>query len=327
MTTLLAAKDLCVSYKARAGQTFPALAGVNFSLGHGETLGVLGESGSGKSTLAAALLRVLPANSEIYNGAVRFEGRDLLQMEPREMEKIRGARIALIFQEPSLAMHPTLRVGEQIKDVLAAHQWSNRRDREERALRVLAAVFPTETERIAKSYRHQLSGGQRGRVLIAQAISCGPSLIIADEPTASLDPEMEQEIFTLFRRLRQEFKLSLIWITHNPKLLAGFADRVMVLYAGRVVEVGATEDVLFRPRHPYTQALLKCMPPKLDEGFARHKAMLPVIQGEPPTSVFDADRCLFEPRCVERMDRCTKRAPQMVELHGSHKVSCFRYEG
>ena len=238
MAPLLDVQNLRVSYTARTGQCSTALAKVSFALQPGETLGVLGESGSGKSTLAAALLRLLPAKGRIDEGAVHFAGQDLLRATPRELEKIRGDRIALIFQEPSLALHPAIRVLQQIGNVIAAHKSFGRRAVREHARQILAAVFPTETERIANSYPHQLSGGQKARVLIAQAISCGPSLIVADEPTASLDPETQQEILALFRALRQKFNLSVIWITHNPLLLEGFADRVLVLYAGRVVETG-----------------------------------------------------------------------------------------
>jgi oligopeptide/dipeptide ABC transporter ATP-binding protein len=243
------------------------------------------------------------------------------------MESIRGGRIALIFQEPSLALHPAIRVGQQIANVVAAHQAVQGREASERAQQVLAAVFPTETRRIADSYPHQLSGGQRARVLIAQAISCQPSLIVTDEPTASLDPETQLEILSLFRRLRRELRLSLIWITHNPALLMDFADRVMILYAGRVVEVGSTESVLCSPRHPYTRALLRCLPPGWDEGLASHQAQLPVISGEAPTLDFSMRGCRFEPRCAERMDVCTSREPEMVRLSEAHHVSCFKHSG
>src|SRR6266853_5244959 len=260
VSPLLQVQDLHVAYVSRAGQKSPALAGLSFEVQPGETLGVLGESGSGKSTLAAALLRLLPANGRIERGAIYFEAQDLLRATPRELEKIRGDRPALIFQEPSLALHPAIRVAEQIADVIAAHKSFARRAVREHAQQILAAVFPSEVKRIGNSYPHQLSGGQRARVLIAQAISCGPSLIVADEPTASLDPETQQEILALFRTLRQKFNLSVIWITHNPLLLEGFADRVLVLYAGRVVETGPASSVLSSPRHPYTQALLRCLP-------------------------------------------------------------------
>jgi oligopeptide/dipeptide ABC transporter ATP-binding protein len=326
MTPLLDVQDLRVSYAALTGQSATALAKVSFALEPGETLGVLGESGSGKSTLAAALLRLLPANGRIEGGAVYFEGQDLLRATPRELEKIRGGRLALIFQEPSLALHPAIRVVEQIADVIAAHESLGRRAVRERARQILAAVFPTETERITDSYPHQLSGGQRARVLIAQAISCRPSLIVADEPTASLDPETQREILSLFRDLRRKFNLSVIWITHNPLLLEEFADRVLVLYAGRVVEVGPASDVLSSPRHPYTQALLRCLPPRIVDGGANHKTHLPSIPGEALHS-FDASegrRCLFEQRCTERMAVCTEREPEMVQLGDTHAASCFK---
>jgi oligopeptide/dipeptide ABC transporter ATP-binding protein len=327
MTALLEVENLHVKYAARTGPGSQALAGVSFALQQGETLGVLGESGSGKSTLAAALLRLLPANGEIEHGTIRFEGRDLLQFKPSEMERIRGGRMALIFQEPSLALHPAIRVGRQIADVIAAHQPPQGREGRERAQQVLAAVFPTETARIANSYPHQLSGGQRARVLIAQAISCEPSLIVGDEPTASLDPETQLEILSLFRRLQRELQLSLIWITHNPALLVDFADRVLILYAGRVAEAGPVERVLSSPQHPYTRALLRCLPPRWDEGFASHKAQLPVIAGEAPTLNFSTRGCRFEPRCAERMDVCTSREPEMVPLSEAHHVSCFKHSG
>src|SRR5260370_3007838 len=263
MAPLLDIQTLRVSSTTRTGQCSTVLANVCFTVQPGDTHGVVGESGSGKRTLAAALLGLLPANGRIERGAIYFEGKNLLRATPCELEKIRGDRLALIFQEPSLALHPAIRVAEQIADVIAAHKSFGRRAVREHARQILAAVFPTEAERIANSYPHQLSGGQRARVLIAQAISCGPSLIVAGEPTASLDPEMQQKILALFRTLRQKFNLSMIWITHNPLLLEGFADRVLVLYAGRVVETGPAVTVLSSPRHTYTQALLRCLPPAI----------------------------------------------------------------
>src|SRR5712692_6393868 len=238
MTLLLQVQDLHVAYISPAGQKSPALAGVSFEVLPGETLGVLGESGSGKSTLAAALLRLLPGNGVIERGVLLFEGQDLLQAEPRTLQRIRGARISVIFQEPSLALHPTIRIGEQIRDVLAAHESLSRSALRQKTLLLLTEVFPADTARIAESYPHQLSGGQQQRVLIAQAIACGPALIVADEPTASLDPTTQQEILGVFRTLREELALAMIFITHNPALLAGFADRVMVLYGGRIAEMG-----------------------------------------------------------------------------------------
>lgn len=327
MTPLLEVADLAVAYTSRTGGEFAAIAGVSFEVRAGETLGVLGESGSGKSTLAAALLRLLPENGKIQKGVVLFEGQDLLQAEPRELEKIRGGRVSLIFQEPSLALHPMLRVGQQVQDVLAAHRTLQRRALREKTLELLSSVFPDDAERISSSYPHQLSGGQRQRVLIAQAIACGPALIIADEPTAPLDPTTEQEILSLFRTLQQKFQLAMILITHKPAVLAGLADRVLVLYAGRVAEIGPTETVLGSPHHPYTQALLRCLPPPIESYANCCKTKLPVIAGDSVNLALLRSGCQFEPRCTERMDICTKSEPATVGLSNTHVVRCFKYGG
>lgn len=327
MSTLLDVRELHVAYRMRAGGDYPALAGVSFGVQAGETLGVLGESGSGKSTLAAAMVRLLPANGEIQKGAVRFEGRDLLGAEPRELQKIRGGRVGLIFQEPSMALHPTIRVGEQVSDVLAAHVAMGRSERREKSLQVLGNLFPAEAKRIAESYPHQLSGGQRQRVLLAQAIACGPAMVIADEPTVSLDPSTQQEILGHFRLLRQELNLAMILITHNPAVLAGLADRILVLYAGRVAELGPTKKVLTSPQHPYTQALLQCLPPRFAEEPFPRKSKLTVIAGESPNLAQSGSGCRFEPRCKERMEICTAREPAAMPVSDTHVVACFKYGG
>jgi peptide/nickel transport system ATP-binding protein/oligopeptide transport system ATP-binding protein len=300
---------------------------VTFDVRPGEILGVLGESGSGKSTLAVALLRLLPGNAEIQKGTVLFEGEDLLRAEARTLERIRGARIALILQEPSLALHPMIRVGEQITDVLAAHESTSREARRQKTLQLLAEVFPADAARIAGSYPHQLSGGQQQRVLIAQAIACGPSLIVADEPTASLDPTTQQDILGLFRTLREKFSLSLILITHNPDLLAGLADRVLVLYAGIVAEIGPTEQMLRFPKHPYTRALLQSVPGGRDELAKGRKSKLPVIPGEAPNLAALLNGCRFEARCADRMELCIKREPEVTAVSDVHTVLCFKYGG
>lgn len=327
MTPLLQVHNLRVAYVSRAGEKSLALDGVSFDVKPGETLGILGESGSGKSTLATALLRLLPGSGEIQEGAILFEGQDLLHAEPGALQRVRGARIAVIFQEPSLTLHPTIRIWEQVRDVLAAHESLSRGDLRQKALRLLGDVFPAEAGRIASSYPHQLSGGQQQRVMIAQAIACGPSLIVADEPTASLDPTTQYEILSLFKTLREKFKLSLILITHNPALLAGVADRVLVLYAGKVVEIGPTDKVLGSPQHPYTRALLQSMP----KGFAgpgqERKSKLPVIPGETPNLAMRTNSCRFESRCADRMQQCTQREPVEISVDEAHSVSCFKYGG
>ena len=325
MTPLLKVQDLSVSYISRGGTKLAALAGIGLELGSGETLGVLGESGSGKSTLAGALFGMLPVNAQIANGAVLFDGLNLLQMGSRELQDVRGRRIALIVQEPSLALHPTIRIAEQISDILAAHGSLSRSALREKAMQVLSVVFPAEAKRVANSYPHELSGGQRQRVLIGQAIACGPSLIVADEPTASLDTTTQQEILSLFCTLRQRLHLSMIFITLNPALLAGFADRILVLYAGRIVEIGPASRVLALPQHPYTQALLRCASALSDTRKTNHKNRLPVIPGAAARASLHPEGCSYEPRCADRLDLCGKREPECYSVGESHKVSCFRY--
>ena len=325
MAPLLQVQDLHVAYISRAGKVSPALDGVSFDVQPGETLGILGESGSGKSTLALALLRLLPGNAEIQKGAVHFEGQDLLRVEPWTLERIRGARIALIFQEPSLALHPTIRIGQQIGDALAAHQSLSRAALRQKTLQLLEEVFPADAARIADSCAHQLSGGQQQRVLIAQAIGCSPSLIVADEPTASLDPTTQQDILSLFQTLRKKFNLSLILITHNPALLVGLADRVLVMYAGKVAEVGPADEVLSSPQHPYTRALLQSMPGRESVQGKGRKSKLPVIPGEATNLAVLANGCRFESRCADRMEVCPQREPAAIVVGEEHEVSCFKY--
>jgi peptide/nickel transport system ATP-binding protein len=327
MTPLLQVQGLHVAYSDRMGELCPALAGVSFDLGPGEILAIVGESGSGKSTLAAALLRLLPSNGKIQQGTVLFEGKNLLDASPQDLRRIRGGRIGLIFQEPSSSLHPTVRVGQQVSDVLAAHESLGRRTLSERTNQLLATLFPVDAARISVSYPHELSGGQRQRVLIAQAISCGPSLLIADEPTASLDPTTQQEILQLFETLRQNFGLAVILITHNPALLASLADRLLVLYAGRVVEIGPTARVLAAPKHPYTAALLRCLPSHFAESQGPRKAKLQVIPGDAPDLSLRAQGCRFEPRCTVRMEMCKSDEPEAVAVGERHEVSCFKFPG
>jgi len=327
MTPLLEVENLHVSYSARSGEVCHAVAGVNFSLNPGEILGVLGESGSGKSTLASALLRLLPHTGKIEKGSVLFEGKNLLAMSSHDLRKIRGGRIGPVFQEPTSSLHPTLQVGRQISDVLAAHEDLDKLALQQKTSHLLASVFPADASRISRSYPHELSGGQRQRVLIAQAIACGPSLVIADEPTASLDPTTQQEIVQLFRALRQNLDLAMILITHNPALLAGFADRILVLYAGRVAEIGPTSRVLSSPQHPYTAALLRCLPSHLADDHAAPKVGLNVIPGDSPDLSLHASGCQFEPRCTERMEVCSLNEPVAVASGELHEVSCFKFAG
>lgn len=325
MAPLLQVQNLRVAYASSDGREFPALAGIEFGLAAGEILGVLGESGSGKSTLAAAIPRLLASNGIIQSGSVVFDGKNLLEATPPELRKIRGARIGLILQEPSSSLHPMIRVGKQVSDVIAAHNSLDRRSLRDRSLRVLESVFANDAERILRSFPHELSGGQRQRVLIAQAISCQPSLLIADEPTASLDPATQRDVLQLFRSISKRLGLALILITHNPLLLAGLADRVFVLYAGRVAEIGPAANVLSSPQHPYTAALLHCLPSLREFAAPKKDARLPVIVGDPPDLSFQALGCSFEPRCAEKMEICVRNEPGAFSVGEAHRAACFKF--
>jgi oligopeptide/dipeptide ABC transporter ATP-binding protein len=213
-----------------------------------------------------------------------------------------------------------------VSEVLRAHGASSRRERGERAREILAKVFSHDVERVFSSYPHELSGGQQQRALIAQAIACDPALIVADEPTAALDPTTQREILTLFRSLRDQLGIAFVFITHNPMLLAGFADRVMVLYAGKIAELGPAEAVLFSPQHPYTQALLRCVP-RIDYGDTARpqRGLLPVIAGAAPSLAMLSSGCVFEPRCEKRMDACQTSEPIGAQIGHGHEVSCLKF--
>jgi peptide/nickel transport system ATP-binding protein len=327
MQTVLEVRDLHVEYRDAHANSKPALEGVSFALRVGEILGVLGESGCGKSTLASSLLRLLPPGGHISSGSVRFEKQEILNQSERELERIRGARISLIFQESSLALHPTIRVGEQVARVIDAHEALDHRARFSKARRVLDEVFSSEAERIYSSYPHQLSGGQRQRVLIAQAIACNPAILIADEPTASLDTTTQAEILSLFAGLRQRHGTALVLITHNPAMLVQLADRILVLYAGRVVEEGPAEVLLRTPRHPYLRGLLPSMSMSPEAALLLHRMKIPTIEGTAPDLSVKSSGCPFEPRCEDRMEQCRQREPIAVATQENRTVACFKYGG
>ena len=326
MRQILEVRDLRVVYEQRDGEVWHVLNGVSLTVGAGEIVAVLGESGSGKSTLAASLLRLLPVNGRIVSGEILLDGADVVRTDTVELRRLRGGRASIVFQEPSLALHPTMQIGAQICEVLRAHGTLNKRKQRERAREILAKMFLGDIERIFSSYPHELSGGQQQRALIAQAIACEPALVVADEPTASLDARTQREILELFESLRHEFGIAFIFITHNPRLLAGFADRVLVLYAGKVVEVGPTEAVLSSPQHPYTQALLRCLPRACgDEVSQPRKTLLPVIEGATPSLAVLSQGCIFEPRCDRRMEMCQIHEPAAALLGNRHEVACLKF--
>jgi oligopeptide/dipeptide ABC transporter ATP-binding protein len=327
MEPLLEVRDLSVRYQMRDGGEVFALSETSLRIESGEIVGVLGESGSGKSTLGASLLAMFPRNAAIHGGAILLQGKNLLELKRNELAHVRGSRVSLIFQEPGVALHPTMRVGLQIEEVLKAHTSEDKAARRREVRSLLDSIFGTEAERIYASYPHQLSGGQRQRTAIAQAIVCKPSLLIADEPTASLDSVTQREILELLKRLQKERNLAILFITHALELLNGFADRVVVMYAGEIVEEGEAAKVLRFPQHPYTQALLTCRPRLEQIENSSNSARVPVIPGDAPDLSVKVRGCAFAPRCPEKMQICSERMPEFSNAGNGAKVRCFKFGG
>src|SRR5436190_2449488 len=285
------------------GGPAPAVDDVSFEVRAGETLGLVGESGSGKSVTALSIMRLVRPPGRIAGGSIRFKGRDLLTLSEPEMRAIRGAEIALIFQEPMTALNPVFTIGDQVAEALLVHGRVTRRDAPARVVELLSAVRIPEPAARARDYPHQLSGGMRQRVLIAMAIACKPSLVIADEPTTALDVTIQAQILDLLRDMKQQFNLALLLITHDLGVVAETADRVAVMYAGRIVEHGPVRAIFRHPQHPYTRGLLASIP-----GGApgqRLKAIdgaVPLLNALPPG-------CAFNPRCPDRFEPCTTEPP------------------
>jgi len=315
---------LSVTYQSEGGQMVQALDDASLTVGRGKRLGILGESGSGKSTLAAAVMRLLPRHACVENGSVQFRGQDISGLPESELQRIRGAEIALISQDPAQALNPVITVGDQIAEVLRAHRKMTRRERRSRVEELLGEVgFDRPTE-IYGAYPHELSGGQRQRIVIAQAVACRPLLVIADEPTSKLDASLQAEVLSLLQGLSERHEIAFVLISHDPVVLAGFADRIAVIYAGRVVEEGSTEEIFLSPLHPYTQALIRLAGRHLFSVSERTR--LRAIESEPPDMASVATGCPFASRCPERMQVCDEGYPRETTSQSSHRVSCFKYE-
>jgi oligopeptide/dipeptide ABC transporter ATP-binding protein len=323
--SLLRVRDLSVSYVGRAGAVVRAVDRASFEIAAGETVGIMGESGGGKSTLALAIVGLLPEGAATVTGSVRWSGRELVGCRERELRRVRGAEVSIIFQEPGLALNPVLTVGRQVAEVARAHRAALRQSPLEAASRALAEVGH-EPERFFHRYPHQLSGGEQQRAVIAQALVCRPRLVIADEPTASLDATVQLEILELLRDLKERLRISFLFISHNPAVLSFLADRVLTMYAGRVVESGTRRQVFGDPLHPYTRGLLAAMP--VMGTAAAGRTPFVVIPGGPPELRVDLlPGCRFEERCPVRMDVCAERDPIAIAAEGGHGVSCFQYGG
>jgi peptide/nickel transport system ATP-binding protein len=290
---------------------------VSFEVRHGETLGLVGESGCGKSMIALSVLRLVQPPGRIAGGRVFFNGRDLLTLPERDMRKVRGAGISLIFQEPMAALNPVFTVGDHIAEAIVVHGLATKAAARRRAIELLEAVRVPEPARRARDYPHQLSGGLRQRVLIAIALACRPSLVIADEPTTALDVTIQAEILDLLAEMRAAFALSMVLVSHDLGVIAGSADRVAVMYAGRIVEQGPVRDLFRAPVHPYTKALLASIP------GGRAGRRLNAIEGTvPPLAELPAG-CAFAPRCREAMAECARQRPAATSPGTDREVSCF----
>ncbi|MGA2353398.1 MAG: ABC transporter ATP-binding protein [Terriglobales bacterium] len=316
-------RDLTVTYFPDEGLPIRAVDGVSLEIHPGKIVGVLGESGCGKSTLASALLRLLPPTAKC-GGAILFRGRDLLNLSEAELRALRGRDIALIPQDPALSLNPVMTAGALIGEVLRAHLPLTAGQRRQRVIDLLGEVGFDHPNEIYFAYPHQLSGGQRQRIAIAQAIACRPALLIADEPTSKLDASLQGEIVTLLAKIRHQHGTAILIISHDPALFAGFADRIAVMYAGRIVETGSSAEILGQPLHPYSQALMRIAASSLLTG-ARARVRLPAITGESPDPGCVPDGCRFGPRCSERMDVCSQRYPQAFLPAPSRPVNCFKY--
>ncbi len=319
-SSLLDVRDLSINFRTGAG-TIHAVQHVSFTLRPNETLGLVGESGCGKSTTALALMGLLPPNGRAVTGDVEFEGRNLLTMSPKELRRLRGDRLSMVFQNPMTSLDPAYTVGAQIVDVLREHQGLSSAEAKEAAIALLRQVRIDAPEQRFKTYPHHLSGGMRQRVVIAIALACNPVLLIADEPTTALDVTIQAQILNLLRDLRAERRTSIILITHDLGVVAQMADRVAVMYAGRVVEEGPVTAVFEEPLHPYTAALMRSIP---SAGSAR--GTLEVIEGTVPSLRAPARSCPFAPRCPHRMERCVQVVPALTAVRLNHRVACFLHE-
>jgi peptide/nickel transport system ATP-binding protein len=320
---LLEVKDLVTEFPTRKG-IVRAVDGVTFGVDAGETLAVVGESGSGKSVTSLSIMRLLQAPGHVASGSITFDGTDLLSLSEREMESVRGGKIAMIFQEPMTSLNPVYRVGDQIVEAIQIHSEMDSKDAWARAVESLRLVGIPSPEERAHDYPHQMSGGMRQRVMIAMALSCNPQLLIADEPTTALDVTIQAQILDLIYKLRQEFNMGVLLITHDLGVVSEVADRVVVMYCGQVVEQAKVDELFEEPLHPYTLGLLHSIPRLEDEDSKR----LYMIRGQVPNPLDMPSGCPFSDRCDSCFDRCRTERPQLKDVPGKpgRSVRCFLFE-
>ncbi len=319
MPALLEVKGLRTQFQTREGLVY-AVNGVTYQLEEGETLGIVGESGCGKTVNVLSLLRLIPEPpGKIAGGQALFQGKDLLKMSSDEIRHVRGAQIAMVFQDPMTSLNPVLTIGRQLTEALELHLGMNKEQSRQRSIELLEMVgIPKAGDRL-NDYPHQFSGGMRQRVMISMALSCAPQVLIADEPTTALDVTIQAQIVELVKRLRDELGMAIIWITHDLGIIAGLAKRVIVMYAGFIIEEAPVKELYGDPRHPYTLGLLGSLP-RLDETLHRR---LVSIEGLPPDLLGLPPGCPFAPRCVYAMDRCHKENPPLESVSPGHWKACW----
>mgnify|MGYP004501573397 FL=1 len=317
---ILDVKNLQVDFHV-GKNTMTAIKNVNFQVAKGKTLGIVGESGCGKSVTANSIMRLFPKTvGEIADGSIIYEGRDIVKMTDSEIREIRGNRISMIFQDPMTALNPVYKIGEQLMEILFAHQNISKKEAFERCVNMLEKVgIPAARQRM-KEYPHELSGGMRQRVMIAMALLTNPDILIADEPTTALDVTIQAQVLELIEELKKEYNTAVLFITHDMGVIADIADYVMVMYAGEIVEYDTTEGLFEKPLHPYTYGLLKSIP-KLYEDIDR----LYTIEGVVPALNEMPDGCRFSTRCEYCTEKCKREKPPLINLSGEKKVACFRY--
>jgi oligopeptide transport system ATP-binding protein len=324
MAALLEVNGLRTEFHTAEGVVH-AVNGISYSLDEGETLGIVGESGCGKSVSALSIMRLIPTPpGRIVGGQVLFEGRNLLALGEAEMRQVRGRKIAMIFQDPMTSLNPVLTINQQISEALSLHLGLGNNQARRRTIELLDLVGIPDPQRRLDDYPHQFSGGMRQRAMIAMALSCNPRLLIADEPTTALDVTIQAQIVDLVLRLQKEFQMAIIWITHDLGVVARMVNRVLVMYAGRVIEEAGVDEIFDNPRHPYTLGLLASVP-RLDE---ERRDTLQPIEGMPPDLTrLPADACPFQPRCRYAIARCVEEDPTLLAVNGAfHRSACWVWD-
>ena len=301
-----------------------AVDGVEFGLASGETLGLVGESGSGKTISSLALLRLVPRPGKILEGRIQFADEDLIAKSEAEMIHIRGKRIAMIFQNPAFSLNPIYTIGQQLGEILMWHEKMNRRQADERVAELLNLVGITDPAGRLKQFPHELSGGMKQRVCIARALLCRPQMVLADEPTTNLDVTIQAQILELLCELKAQFNMAMILVTHDLGVVANMADRITVMYAGRICETASAERIFNNPQHPYTTALLSTIP-RVDKRYTQDQSRrLTVVPGRIPNLITPPSGCRFHPRCVEADGACSAARPELKTIEPGHAVSCLK---